>query len=122
MSLLPKILPRNHDQRQAKLERELIAMEAKIGGELFGKVPSGGSRQFFCLDEHSWIWHEEWKKDGRHHAVTTRYEVRPDGILKMQDGKHYQRLSDEEARNLYQTTELYRQRVGAAYQQMLQPA
>jgi hypothetical protein len=122
MSLLPKILPRNHDQRQAKLERELIAMEAKIGGELFGKVPSGGSRQFFCLDEHSWIWHEEWKKDGRHHAVTTRYEVRPDGILKMQDGKHYQRLSDEEARNLYQTTELYRQRVGAAYQQMLHPA
>jgi predicted transcriptional regulator len=122
MRLIPKLLPQTDEQRRAKQESALIAMEAQIGGELFGKLPKGRSRQFFCLDKHTWIWHEEWQDSGQHRAVTTRYEVRPDGILKMQDGKQYQRLSDDEARNLYKAAELYRQKVGNAYRQMLQVA
>jgi hypothetical protein len=121
MSLLPKILPQSQADREAKFERELLALEADLGGTLFGQVPKGHRRQFFCLDEHTWIWHEEWKTGNQRHAVTTRYDVRPTGILKTQDGKPYQRLSDDEARNLYRATDLYRQRVGAEYQRMLQP-
>lgn len=121
MSFMPKILPRAQ-QTEDQIERDFLKAEARIGGELFGPVPAGRSRQFFCLDEHTWIWHEEWKANGKRQAVTTRYEVRPNGILKVQTGKPYQRLSTDEARNLYRAADLYGQRVGAYYQRMLQAA
>jgi hypothetical protein len=41
---------------------------------------------------------------------TTRYDVRPDGILKSQHGK-YQRVDQAEARRLYQAAQLYNQAV-----------
>lgn len=123
MSLLPKVFPLSDNQRQQKIESDLLRMEAKIGGALFGKLPKGHQRQFFCLDEYTWIWHESWKDgNGKQRTVTTRYEVRQDGILKSQDGQTRQRLSKAETRNFYQATELYRQRVGAEYGRMLQAA
>lgn len=125
MKLLPK-LPKLFSQDDQVLddgfERELIRREAEIGGRLFGPVPKGHHRQFFCLDQHTWVWYEEWIKDGKRQTVTTRYEVRPSGILKAQDGQGYRRLSGAEARNLYRATELYRQQVGAEYQRILQAA
>ena len=121
--MLPKITPRSDDQRRAQLERNLIRQEAEIGGELFGPVPKGHHRQFFCLDEHTWVWHEEWRdQKGNPKAVTTRYEVRPSGILKAQDGHAYQNLTRDEARNLYNATKIYRQRVTAYYQRKLRMA
>lgn len=124
MKLLPKIFPlNNNDQQEDNAELKLIRYEAEIGGQLFGPVPAGHHRQFFCLDTHTWVWYEEWKdSEGKRQSVTTRYEVRPNGILKAQDGQGYRRLSRDEALNLYNATELYRQRVGAQYQQMLQAA
>jgi hypothetical protein len=124
MTILPKIIfPRNDEERLAKIERSLIRREGEIGGQLFGPVPKGRRRQFFCLDEHTWVWHEEWQDaKGQRKSITTRYDVRPNGVLKIQDGHVYQRLSRDEARNLYQTTQLYRQRVGAYYRQLLQTA
>ncbi|HSX43833.1 MAG TPA: hypothetical protein VLE69_00835 [Candidatus Saccharimonadales bacterium] len=99
-------------QREAELYRNLIRHEAKIGGQLFGPVPEGGRREFFCLDEHTWVWHEEWTdKSGNHRAKTTRYDMRPNGILKAQDGQHYQQVSEEEARNLFRAIKTYLQRV-----------
>lgn len=121
MGFLPKITPRSDDEKRAALERALIRREAKIGGQLFGPVPKGHQREFFCLDEHTWVWHEAWTDaQGKKQSVTTRYDVRPNGVLKLQNGKTYQRLSREEARNLYRTTELYRERITAYYQQALQ--
>jgi hypothetical protein len=119
---LPKIFPQGDDQRQLdnSVERELIRREAEIGGQLFGAVPNGRHRQFFCLDEHTWIWYEEWAENGQKQSVTTRYEVRPNGILKAQGAGSYQRVSRDEARNLYRATEIYRQRIGAEYQRLLQ--
>lgn len=122
MNLLPKLLPRNTADRQADLERSLLRAEAKIGGQIFGPVPAGRNRQFFCLDEYTWIWHEEWQANGKRQAVTTRYEVRPNGVLKAQTGKPYQRLSADEARNLYRAVDLYGERVDAYYSQILQTA
>lgn len=121
MKLLPKIQPRvDHHQKAKAIERTLMRYEAKVGSELFGKVPKGHRRQFFCLDEHTWIWHEEWKdQKGRRQAVTTRYELRPSGVLKVQDGKTYESLSKIEAQNLFHATELYRQRVNKEYQRLL---
>ncbi len=106
--------------REAELYRNLIRHEAKIGGTLFGDVPAGGRREFFCLDEHTWVWHEEWVDQyGNRQTKTTRYDVRPDGILKAQDGQLYQRISDDEALNFYQATQLYGQRVHAEMYNML---
>lgn len=123
MKLLPKIFPRDASERAAKFEQSLIRMEAKIGSELFGPVDKDRSRQFFCLDQHTWIWHEEWRDaNGRHQTMTTRYNVRPSGVLKSQNNQPFQPLSESEAHNLYRTTELYGQRVGAEYNRMLQAA
>jgi hypothetical protein len=97
-----------------------MRVAAKIGGELFGVVPEGHRREFFCLDERTWIWHEEWlDASGQRHIVTTRYDVRPDGVLKSQGGQTYQRLTKAEARNLYRATELYYERVKAEYSRLL---
>lgn len=91
--------------------RDLIRKEAQIGGELFGPVPRGHRREFFCLDERTWVWHEEWIDSAhRPHSKTTRYEVHSDRVLKVQNGEYYQ-LESDEALNLYRAAQLYNQRV-----------
>lgn len=116
MSILGKITAQKKSQRQqersAELYRALIRREAKIGGELFGPVPEGTRREFFCLDEHTWIWHEEWSdKTGQKKIKTTRYDVRPNAILKAQDGLGYSRVSDREALRLVQAIRQYNNRI-----------
>lgn len=100
------------EDREAELYRSLVRREAKIGGEIFGPVPNGGRREFFCLDEHTWIWHEEWvDATGRRRIKTTRYDIRPTGILKAQDGQTYQHVSIEEAKRLLQAAKVYEKRI-----------
>ena len=119
MKVLPRIFSQNGESRLAKLERILLRREAQIGGQLFGTVTKGRRREFFCLDEHTWIWHEEWMdKDQQRHSVTTRYDVRPNGILKTQNGRVYHTLSREEAYNLYKTARLYQHQVSTEYRHL----
>lgn len=116
MPILPKLLngakvQRQHD-REAELYRSLLRREAKIGGEIFGPVAKGGKREFFCLDEHTWIWHEEWlDANGARRIKTTRYDIRKNGILKAQDGQTYQRVSKDEAERLLQAAKIYEERI-----------
>src|SRR5690606_33349331 len=94
--------------KKASSRRDLIRKEAQVGGQLFGPVPQGGSRQFFYLDKHSWIWHEEWiDNQGRRQSLTTRYEIRPTGILKAQGSQPYHYVGPDEARNLFKAIRLY---------------
>jgi hypothetical protein len=98
-------------QRRAELYRKLIRHEAQIGGQLFGPVQPGGRREFFCLDPHTWVWHEEWKdENGQHQYATTRYDVHESGIVKSQNGV-YKPVSLKEAENLQTAVHLYRDRV-----------
>lgn len=98
--------------RKKLTDRDLIRMESKIGAQLFGPVPKGHRREFFCLDEHTWIWYEEWlDQNGKRQSVTTRYEVHPNNILKVQDGHPYQIVEGEELRNLATATRHYREQV-----------
>ena len=118
--LLPKIFPRDEATKQVEVEQALIRAEAEIGGKLFGQVPEGRKRQFFCLDEHTWVWHEEWiDQTGKQRVVTTRYRIHPSSVVKSQDGQPNQRLSKSEARNLYRAIDLYGQQVDVYYQQLL---
>lgn len=104
--------PGDKDKSEARLYRDLLRHEAKIGGELFGPIPPGGRREFFCLDEHTWVWHEEWKDaKGNQQIRTTRYDVRDTGIVKVQDGQHYQKVTKAEAEKLYKAAKLYQKRI-----------
>lgn len=94
-------------------ERDLIQLESEIGAQLFGPIPHGHRREFFCLDAKTWIWHEEWFDDKRKHQLsTTRYEVQDDGrILKVSEGAHYDFLEGQELQNLELAIKLYYERI-----------
>lgn len=102
----------SHQDRDTKLYNDLIKHEARIGGKLFGPAPKDGRRDFFCLDEHTWVWHEEWKgKDGKMKNRTTRYEVRPDSVVKINQNNQYQMLSKAEAARFFEAMRAYERSV-----------
>lgn len=94
-----------------RTNRDLIRLESKIGAQLFGPLAKGHRREFFCLDEHTWIWYEEWTENGKKQSVTTRYEIQPTGVLKVQDGHPYQVVAGDELRNLLHATRMYTEHV-----------
>ncbi len=83
-------------------ERDLINAESKLGGTLFGPVPKGHRREFFCLDEHTWVWYESITnpETNKTTTLTTRYEIRGNKILKIQDGQPHRYTTLEETKNL----------------------
>ena len=100
------------EEKRTAISRNLMRREAEIGGKLFGPVPKGVRREFFCLDPHTWVWHEEWTgKNGERKSRTTRYNIRSNAILKAQDGSGYHLVSLEEARHLKAAAEAYEKRV-----------
>lgn len=121
MNLLPnKYFKQRALERRAQFRKALIHYEAKIGGRLFGAVPADRRREFFCLDKYTWVWHEEWTDEhGKRRAVTTRYDVRPQGIVKSQGHASYQMLTPEEARNFGRAVKLYTEQVTGEYRRLL---
>jgi hypothetical protein len=114
---------RKEEERRANVSRALLHYQARIGGEVFGPIPKNVRREFFCLDEHTWVWHEEWTdQNGKRQAVTTRYDVRPSGVVKSQGGSSYQDLTVPEAQNLYNAIHVYEERVGSELQRLMQVA
>jgi hypothetical protein len=89
-----------------------LVLESEIGSELFGEVPKGHRREFFCLDEKTWMWHEEWI-DAKHKLKThtIKYEVTDRGILKTQPGPRYSYLKGDELRNFSIATQMYYEQV-----------
>lgn len=98
-------------RRRRYTRRDLIRMESKIGAQLFGPVPAGHRREFFYLDNNTWVWYEEWMDEaGKRRELTTRYEIHQSGVLKVQDGQPYAVVEGNELRNLQQAIKLYYQR------------
>jgi len=123
INMFANMKAQKEQQRRAEVNKALIHYEARLGGELFGPLAAGGRREFFCLDKHTWVWHEEWMDtNGKRQVMTTRYDVRPNGILKSQGGSSYQKISGKEADNFYKVTEMYLKRVLGEYDRMLQVA
>jgi len=121
MNLLPSMKAQKQAQRQIDFNKALIHHEAKIGGKLFGPIPAGTRREFFCLDRHTWVWHEEWTdaKTGERHIMTTRYDIRPDGVLKSQGGQSYRKLKGVEESNFRKAVTNYCEQMRTEYGRML---
>ena len=94
-------------------ERELLQLESEIGAKLFGEVPKGHRREFFCLDESTWIWYEEWidPQTKKRQQTTTRYEVSDRGILKVIEGPRYSYIEGVELQNFMMAIRLYYEQV-----------
>ena len=108
LSLLTGNAVQDNKKIKKLTKRQLIELEAEIGGKLFGPIPDGHRREFFCLDEKTWIWHEEWLDENKLRQVSsTRYEIHSNGILKAQDGKVYKFIEGEELTNLTLAMRLY---------------
>lgn len=107
---------RSPQQASAQLHyqknKEYIAREAAVGARLLGPIPSGHNREFFCLDQHTWIWHESWKdQNGKHQEFTVNYEVDPSGILKRVNGGSYSLLKGEELKRFNRAIRAYHSEV-----------
>ncbi len=91
---------------------QLIQAEAAIGGKLFGPVPRGHEREFFCLDRYTWVWYESW-----HHPLhgaqqmMVQYETQPNGVLKTVNGAIAGYVEGKELDHLLQAIEQYYTRV-----------
>jgi hypothetical protein len=95
----------------SKMTREeLITLESRIGKQLFGPIPYGHSREFYCLDVHTWIWQEEWRDGDDTGKQMVRYEIRPDGIIKNVNGI-YKRVEGAELENLRAAMRVYYEEV-----------
>jgi hypothetical protein len=117
------IMPTHPQDKDAQTYRNIIRDAARMGGTLFGAIPTTARREFFCLDEHTWIWHEEWTDSNNiRHARTTRYDIRPNGIFKAQDGQPYQPLNAEEAHRLYAAARKYQQNYHERFDPLLAAA
>jgi hypothetical protein len=105
-------MPKNRPLKKLT-ERELLQLESEIGSKLFGAIPAGHRREFFCLDESTWIWYEEWidPKTKKTRQATTRYEIRDNGILKVQEGARYSFLEGQELDNLVLAIRMYYEQV-----------
>jgi hypothetical protein len=119
VSILPRIFSSTTDDKNLSFENQLINQESLIGAQLFGPIPQGHHRQFFCLDEFTWIWFEEWVESGSKRSVTTRYEVRQNGVVKVQDGQTAVWLEGKEARNFLHATRKYYEIMHERYSQAL---
>lgn len=106
-------MPKNRKRPLKKLtERELLQLESEIGAKLFGEIPKGGRREFFCLDEKTWIWYEEWiDQSNNRQTRTIRYEVHEKGILKVQEGARYSFVEHDELQNLATAVTMYHEQV-----------
>jgi hypothetical protein len=96
-------------------ERELIKRESQVGSTLFGAVPKGHSRDFFCLDQSTWVWHEQWiANDGKTSCnLQIRYEFQPRGVLKTVDGVHSGYINGQELTDLISAIQQYHKRVAS---------
>ncbi|OYW85170.1 hypothetical protein B7Z17_02810 [Candidatus Saccharibacteria bacterium 32-49-10] len=106
-------ITKNDRPLRSLTERELIELESEIGRQIFGSIPVNViRREFFNLDKETWIWHEEVQNaDGTRTDLTTKYEIQPKGILKVQPGPRYSYLEGQELNNFVLATKEYYERV-----------
>lgn len=96
---------------QTMTECQRLSLESKVGGQLFGPIPEGFSREFFCLDDHTWIWQEVSYDDFGDKVISKmRYQITVAGVIKT-SGQDSYFIEGEELANFIRATSLYYQEV-----------
>jgi hypothetical protein len=109
---MPKLKATTNRPLKSLTKRELLQLESEIGRELFGPVPKDHTREFFNLDEKTWIWHEDFiGPDGKKQTSTIKYEIQEKGILKVEEGARYSYLEGQELDNLLLAIQMYYEQV-----------
>ena len=120
MSLASRIAERlagkTSDQLAAEAFQRAKHEETKVGSRVFGEVPKGVRREFFCLDERTWVWHEESKQGG---VRAVRYEIRPYGVFSSVNGGEFKPIGREEGQNFLAAIDRYNEIVDEALQPVL---
>lgn len=120
MGLLSNLL-QSQEQKDAEEERRLIRFESSIGRDLFGKIPAGHDREFFCLDAGTWVWHESWKdSSGKELKLSAHYKVKPSGIVKSLNGGPFKPITEKEKVHLLSAIKSYISKVSESYNKMIQ--
>lgn len=116
--------PRARHQQHLVRRQQLLQQEALVGGSLFGAVPAGHQREFFCLDRYTWVWFESWRDaEGQPQQLIVRYEAQPGGVLKTVNGEPAGYTEGQELDHLLRTIDHYTRRVSArVYGQQLATA
>ena len=86
---------------------DLINAESELGRTLFGPIPAGHQREFFCSEKNIWIWHESWEELGEKKEITVRYEVRKDGVYKKTKNMSYKKIEGSELENFRKALHAY---------------
>lgn len=97
--------------RSPLTERDLLTLESRVGAEIFGPIPEGHRRQFFCLDEETWVWSDISDDEAGHHETIIRYEIHDTGILKVLGDHDYTFLGGDELRRFVVAVQMYYERV-----------
>jgi len=122
MTIFPNTLVSNSFKKRLSLERQIIRFESDLNKDIFGPIPKGHKRDFFCLEQNTWIWHEQFKsKDNQKHSIMTKYILRNNGkIIKSHNGSAYKLVQKKESINLLNAIILYTNRVQPEYNKLLQ--
>jgi hypothetical protein len=97
---------------KSEVKRELLRREAAIGRNVFGPIPAGTQRDFFRVDNRTWIWQETWRDNqGIKHSRHTKYNVLARDIVKSVNSGSYESLTTEEAKNFAAAVKEYASRV-----------
>lgn len=81
--------------------------ERELTRQLFGELGVGRRRDFFCQDEGTWVWYEEWREGSHRRYMTTKYFIADDQISKTLNGGDKQPLEAEEMKNFVQAVIKY---------------
>lgn len=113
LTLSPKFKSAFMQPKKRYTERDLLRMESAVGRSIFGDAPHGVKREFFCLDERTWIWYEQWKDAVtlEQKERTIRYEVHSKGVIKIQEGQPYIVLEGSELKNFEVAVRVYYEKV-----------
>lgn len=119
MKLLELFTPKTPTQLASEAFQRAKREESKIGAQVFGEVPKGMEREFFCLDERTWVWHETWQDQAARQTRTVRYDIRAYGIFTSTNGGEYKPVEKEEGKNFLAAIDKYNEIIDAALQPVL---
>ncbi len=102
-------------------QQQLTRQEITAAQGIFGPIKEGTVRDFFCVDQHTWVWYEEWTEaNGQRKRMTTRFDVRGGTVVKSQNGGEYSQLVGRELQNFNASAVAYVGKVKKSmYEQLL---